>query len=308
MLNLDDLRSQIQQPATVGVLLEKIADVFKQYPLFYGHGTENADDEAYALIFTVLDLIFDDPQSQADMEVSAEVLDKILDITCRRVNERMPLPYLTGVAWFASLPFTIDQRALIPRSPFAELIQNEFVPWLPEVWNKKALDLCTGNGCIGIAVAVWLAELKKVDLVDISTDALELARANVERHGVSERVNVIQSDLYESLPDEQYDLIVSNPPYVPASSMTDLPPEYAHEPVMALQADDDGMAIVDRLLHESAKYLTDEGILIIEVGEIADAVNERYASLPFTWLEFEHGGEGVFMLRKDDLVAFNNKA
>ncbi len=302
--NYESVRDKLQQALSacqrVGELVGVLGEVFAQHDLFYGHGTENPQDEAYALIFSVLELSFEETDAVWEQPFDSSCLDSIIHIASRRICERIPLPYLTGEAWFAGLPFKIDPRALIPRSPFAELIHQQFTPWLEDATSIHVLDMCTGNGCIGIATAVHLPQAK-VDLVDLSDDALQLARDNIHWHGVADRVTAIQSDIFDAVPKEKYDLIISNPPYVPASSMEQLPVEYSHEPVMALQADDEGMAIVDRILKESADYLTDNGVLIVEVGEIEEAVHLRYSDLPFIWLEFEQGGEGVFLLHKKDL-------
>ena len=293
------------QPLTVGSLIHQLAEVFRSRHLFYGHGTDNPDDEAYSLVFTTLGIDFSEADAAWNKKVNQAQLDAVISIAVKRINERVPLPYLTGEAWFAGLRFITDSRALIPRSPFAELIQEEFSPWLRQKPGIRILDMCTGNGRMGIAAAVYLPGIK-VDLVDVSAEALELCRANVELHEVADRVEVIQSDLFEELAGRQYDLIISNPPYVPASSMAELPVEYLHEPEIALQADEEGMAIVDRILQQAADFLSDGGVLIVEVGEIADIVHQQYPSLPFIWLEFEHGGEGVFLLQKKDLMEWHN--
>ena len=293
------------QSRTVESLVYALAEVFRSSDLFYGHGTDNPDDEAYSLVFSVMGLDFDRPDSAWHQKVTRNQLDTLIALALRRINDRIPLPYLTGEAWFAGLRFYVDPRALVPRSPFAELIQNKFVPWLSIKPGMKILDLCTGNGCMGIAAAVYLSEAR-VDLVDLSAAALELSRKNVELHNVGTRTEVIQSDLFDALEGKRYDLIISNPPYVPASSIAELPVEYQHEPNIALQADDEGMAVVSRILQQADDFLTDEGVLIVEVGEIADMVDQHYQGLPFIWLEFEHGGEGVFLLNKQDLTEWRN--
>jgi ribosomal protein L3 glutamine methyltransferase len=299
------LLNQISGPVTVGSLVHVLGELLATQDLYYGHGTDNPHDEAFALIFAVLGLDHDEPGIFWDQQVSKSQVDAVIAVADKRINERMPLPYLTGEAWFAGLRFVTDPRALIPRSPFAELIQNEYAPWLRVRAGMRVLDMCTGNGCIGIATAVYLSDVM-VDLVDISSQALELARTNVELHDVGDRVQIIQSDLFQELEGNRYDLIVSNPPYVPASSMAELPVEYRHEPTLALQADDGGLDIVDRLLGKAADYMSDDGMLIVEVGEIADKVQRHYPVLPFVWLDFEYGGEGVFLLYKQDLVNWRN--
>lgn len=294
------LTQQFSDCITVGALVQSLADAFRSSDLFYGHGTDNPDDEAYALVFFAAGFDFAQTDEVWDNLPESQLLQSVASLASRRIAKRIPLPYLTGEAWFAGLKFIIDPRALIPRSPFAELIQNQFSPWVDTHGPLRVLDMCTGNGCIGIATSIYLPD-SVVDIVDISTDALDVARQNVEYHGVIERVNIIESDLFAELTDQKYDLIVSNPPYVPASSMVNLPVEYRHEPQQALQAEDEGMAIVNQLLNQSADHLNPGGSLIVEVGEIEEAVHERYKQLPFTWLEFEHGGEGVFLLHDADL-------
>ena len=291
--------------ATVGSLVEASTALLTQQPLCYGHGTENAADEAYTLVFDLLEFSFAESESVWERTIMAQQIEVVANGLKKRIEQRMPLPYITGTAWFAGLAFDIDDRALIPRSPIAELIEAGFSPWLAAGGDEaqpRILDLCCGNGCIGIAAAVYLPHAR-VDLVDISTCALLLAEQNIEKHGLQERVQAIQSDLFAALTGRQYDVIVSNPPYVPDSRMADLPQEYRHEPAMALEARDDGMAIVEKILEKSGNYMKDNGILVVEVGEIMPQLAQRHAALPFTWLEFEHGGEGVFVLNRQDLVS-----
>ena len=296
----DALISKLSDATCVGHLVQLVATHLDQHDLFYGHGTDNPDDEAYALVFAVLDISFDEAEAGWKKAVSTEEITKVSAVAYRRIHERLPLPYLTGIAWFAGMPFQIDERALIPRSPIAELLERGYEPWLQATGELRILDMCTGNGCIAIASAAFMVDAK-IDAVDLSSSALELVRANVEMHNLTARVEIIQSDLFSALQDRHYDLIVSNPPYVPRQSMRALPAEYIHEPEMALQAEDGGMAIVDKILRQSARYLKENGILIVEVGEIQQAIEARYPELAFTWLEFVRGGEGVFLLNKSDL-------
>ena len=298
---LKDIQSRTSGALTVGSVVSVLGDLLQAQDLYYGHGTDNSHDEAFALVFSVLELDFDRAETLWQQPVAPDQLDAIVALAGRRIQERLPLPYLTGEAWFAGIRFRIDKRALIPRSPIAELIMEQFQPWVASRNGPRVLDMCTGNGCIGIASALYMPGAQ-VDLVDVSTSALELARENIAMHGVESRVEIIHSDLFANLAGRKYDLIVSNPPYVPASSMSDLPVEYRHEPEMALLADDRGMAVVHRILTDAAHYLNDNGVLIVEVGEIAEQVHEHYRQLPFIWLDFEHGGEGVFLLHKDDLM------
>ncbi len=295
-----DVYGQLAGVVAVAELVERLGSFLELHELHYGHGTDNPRDEAYALVFSALKLDFADTDNIWDNPVSQADLRLVIDLTVRRISKRMPLPYLTGEAWFAGLGFRIDERALVPRSPFAELIKRRFAPWIDVRRELKILDMCTGSGCIGIAASVYLPHAA-VDIVDISREALDLARQNIDLHRVGDRVMAIHSNLFESLDDKRYDLIISNPPYVSADSMASLPIEYRYEPKIALQAGDGGMAVVDMLLQQSAGHLNDNGTLIVEVGEIEQAVHRRHARLPFIWLEFECGGEGVFLLHKEDL-------
>jgi len=294
------LKAILAISSSIGHLVQTVARELDQHDLFYGHGTDNPDDEAYSLVFSALDIAFDDAEACWDQPPEADGIEKVAGLLSKRINERVPLPYLTGIAWFAGLPFHIDRRALIPRSPIAQLLEQGYSPWLQPQAAPRVLDMCTGNGCIGIASAAYMEDAK-VDIVDISASALALARENVALHELKDRVEVVESDLFSALQGRQYDLIVSNPPYVPHESMLKLPSEYSHEPVMALEAEDEGMAIVDKILRQSSRFLKENGILIVEVGEIQQAVEKRYNELPFTWLEFERGGEGVFLLNRADL-------
>lgn len=285
---------------TVGGAVKALERNLQQHNLFYGHGTDNASDEAYTLVFTVLGLDFAHPDQVWNNNYNSARNQTLINIAAQRIVQRIPLPYLTGEAWFAGLRLKIDARAIIPRSPLAELARRQFLPWLQELPMPYILDMCAGSGCIGIAAAVYIPHAR-VDLVDLSADALALSRENIQQHHIADRVKTIRSNLFNSLPARKYDLIVSNPPYVSVGSMRKLPLEYRHEPVMALQADDEGMAIIDRIISEASDYLTDNGILIVEVGETEQAISKRYTQLPFTWLVFEQGGEGVFLLHKKDL-------
>lgn len=283
--------------------VETIAGRFDDAELFYGHGTDNAWDEAVYLVFTVLGLPFggsDEQQSDiAATEVSAEYWRRLDGLADRRIQERIPMAYLLGEAWFAGLPFYVDERVLIPRSPIAELILQQFQPLLNEA-PGRVLDLCTGSGCIGIATALVFPEAS-VDLSDISEDALQLAARNIDRHGLQSRVSAVQSDLFAGL-QGKYDLIVSNPPYVSAEEVADLPPEYQREPSLGLLSDDEGLAIPLQILRQAPDYLSDNGLLILELGYTWPLLAERYPDLPVVWLEFEGGGEGVLAIGRDALI------
>ncbi len=273
---------------------------FNENALFYGHGTDNAWDEAVALILRTLHLPFDiNPSLILDAKLTLSEREKLQHLIERRIKERIPVPYLTHEAWFANLSFYVDERVLIPRSPFAELIENRFSPWLSEE-PLNILDLCTGSGCIAIACAKTFPE-SVVDAIDISEDAIAVAKINVLRHHVEDQVNLHLSDLFSGLPPKKYDLIVSNPPYVDARDMAELPLEFHHEPKLGLEAGSDGLQIVTRILENAKNYLTPEGIIIVEVGNSEHALAEKFPEIPFTWLEFERGDGGVFMLNAKDL-------
>lgn len=273
--------------------------------LFFGHGTDNALDESVALVLHALDLPHDLPPIYLQSRLTTPEKAAIMALFKRRVEERVPVPYLTNEAVFAGQPFYVDERVLVPRSPIAELIENRFEPWIDPERVTRVLDLCTGSGCIGIACAFSFPQAM-VDLVDISPDAIEVAERNVRQHGLNGRVNAVQSDLFESLGGKRYDIIVSNPPYVSHGEMQTLPTEYRREPVLGLEAGSDGLDIVIPMLQLASSYLEPDGIMVVEVGLSADALQQRYAQVPFLWLDFERGGEGVFMLTAGQLVEYQS--
>ncbi|MBT3042182.1 MAG: 50S ribosomal protein L3 N(5)-glutamine methyltransferase [Candidatus Thiodiazotropha sp. (ex Codakia orbicularis)] len=277
------------------------ASRFTEANLFFGHGTDNALDEAAALVLGALHQPPDLPASWFSCRLTGDERERVLGLIQRRIDERVPLPYLLGEAWFAGMRFHINEQVLIPRSPIAELIEKGFSPWLGPSTEPRILDLCCGSGCIGIAAAAYLPE-SHVDLADISAGALAVAKRNIAEYGLQERVTLHQSDLFEKLPDKQYDLIVSNPPYVGAAEMEGLPDEYRHEPVLALQANENGLEIVQRILKQAKRHLSPRGIMIVEVGNSAQLLMDSYPEIPFVWLDFERGGEGVFLLSAADLA------
>lgn len=280
-------------------VLEQMSYAFDAAELYFGHGTDNAWDEACWLLETVLrrqgmhEITADTPLTKSDL-VEAEKLFNA------RIATRKPLAYLLREAWFCGLPFYVDERVLVPRSPFAELIDNRFEPLLTKA-PRRILDLCTGGGCIGIACALAFPEAEVV-LSDISADALEVARINVEKHGLQQRVQLVQSDLFADI-EGTFDLIVSNPPYVGIDEYRELPDEYLREPQLGLVTDADGIGIPLRILEQAAGFLNPEGLLLLETGATWPLLAEARPDLPFLWLEFEHGGEGICALRREELRA-----
>jgi ribosomal protein L3 glutamine methyltransferase len=281
---------------------------FIEAGLFFGHGNENAFNEASQLILHALHLPVDAlPDHFLDARLTPDEKSHVLDLIQQRIEHHMPLPYITHEAWFAGLPYYVDERVLIPRSPFAELIATRFSPWLSadqDVYH--IMDMCTGSGCIAIALA-HAFENAVVDAVDISSDALAVAEINVNRYELAEQLQLLQSDCWDNVPLAHYDLIISNPPYVGAEEMATLPDEYRHEPVSALEAEDNGLALVERILLKAADYLSDDGLLFVEVGNSDLAVDERWPDIAFTWLDFEQGGHGIFMLDKAQCLEFQQR-
>lgn len=272
-----------------------------QANLYFGHGTDNAEDDILWLVLASLNLPLTTDESLFDARLSASEKQHLLSQFSKRIDQRVPVSYLTNKAWFCGLPFYVDERVLIPRSPIAELIEHQFSPWVEASEVDNILDLCTGSGCIAIALAYAFPQAC-VTGVDISDDALQVAVHNRENHQLESQVNFIQSNIWSELPSsERFDLIVSNPPYVSDEEMAALPKEYQHEPDMALRADDQGLYIVEQILAQAKHYITDKGILVVEVGNAEPWLVEKYPQVPFTWLEFERGGQGVFLLTAEQL-------
>ena len=289
----------------VGDAIQWGADQFENAGLYFGHGFDNAWDEAANLVLYVLSLPWDADSDVLYRELTETEKINIGDLYDRRIKEQIPSAYLVGEAWFAGLKFLVDSRVLVPRSPIAELIENQFTPWLSQA-PKTILDLCTGSGCIGIACAHSFPEAEII-LSDISTDALAVAGQNISLHQVSNRVRSIESDLFARLDDKTFDLIVSNPPYVDIEDLSSMPKEYHHEPEIGLASGSDGLDFTRRLLREALQHLSDTGVLIVEVGNSWVALDDAFPNVPFLWLEFERGGHGVFMLTADQLREYRKE-
>jgi ribosomal protein L3 glutamine methyltransferase len=273
--------------------------------VFYGHGTDNPRDESAALVFHALGLSHDVPASVYSRRIAVAGQKQVEALIARRIEERIPAVYLTNLTWFAGLPFHVDRRVLIPRSALAELIERRFTPWIEPTRVKRILDVGTGSGCIAIACAVAFPRAR-VDAVDISNDALEVARLNVRNHRLGRRIRLVESDHFNGLSNRDahaYDIIVSNPPYVGAREMRALPPEYRHEPRIALAAGQSGLDSVRVILREAGRFLRPNGLLVVEVGNTETAVRRAFRDLPFVWLDFKRGGGGVFLLTAEQCQA-----
>ena len=275
--------------------------LFIESNLFFGHGTTNAWDDAVYLSLFALGLPHDSSVSLLDRIPSEEERSRIFSLFDKRLETKIPSAYITKTAWFFDLPFFVDERVIIPRSPIANLIHQSFEPWVTN--PNTILDLCTGSGCIGISCA-YVFKSANVVLSDISKDAIEVGEINIKNHDMAGRIKIIESDLFENLTNSKFDLIVSNPPYVDKQDLLSMPPEYHYEPKISLMAGDDGLSFVLRILRDVRDFLTEKGVLIVEVGNSRSALESMFPSIPFFWFEFSEGDAGVFMLTRDDLDAY----
>ena len=292
-----------QQLATLRDYIRWGSSEFLRNHLTFGHGFGSALDEAAYLVLHALSLPWDWSERYFDCALTSAEREAVYALLLRRVESRQPAAYLTRQAWFCGLPFYVDERVLVPRSPIAELISERFEPWLDSTRVESILDLCTGSGCIAIACQYAFPEAQ-VSASDVSPDALEVARINLQKHDLSEGLTLYSSDLFAQIPAQRFDLIVSNPPYVDAEDMSALSDEFKAEPALGLAAGEDGLDIVDRMLSQALDYLSDHGLLVVEVGNSQLAVMQKYPQLPLSWIEFENGGGGVFCISAVDLKQY----
>lgn len=286
---------------TIRDLLRFAVSQFNKAGLHFGHGSATAYDEAAYLILKTLYLPLDQLDPFLDARVTEIECKQVLEIIERRVKDRIPAAYLMHEAWLGDFSFYVDERVIIPRSFIAELLQTQLSPWIIDPDHiTTALDLCTGSGCLAILMAL-VFENADIDAVDISPQALAVAQKNVQDYGLQERISLIESDLFSALSDKRYNLIISNPPYVNAESMECLPQEYRHEPENALASGEDGLDATRQILRQAERHLTDDGILVVEIGHNRDALEQAFPQLPFTWLETSAGDGFVFLLQKDQL-------
>jgi len=294
-----------EAPLTVEQLIRESAARLEAAQLCFGHGSDNAFDEAAELVFFAAGLKHQDAPGVYARVLTTKQQAAAMQLVQRRIDERIPAAYLTNRMWFCGHEFFVDERVLVPRSPLAELIDAQFAPWIEADSVRRVLDIGTGSGCIAIAVAHAFADAS-VDAADISAEALEVAWINIGWHKLAKRVRSVHSDVFAGVGDARYDVIVTNPPYVGAAEVAALPSEYRHEPQLGLLAGDDGLAIVRRILAEAELHLTANGILIVEVGDTEAALVKAFPRVPFTWLEFERGGGGVFVLTAAQLAEYRS--
>jgi ribosomal protein L3 glutamine methyltransferase len=293
-------RARARRALSVRTLITRAAARLTRAGVFLGHGTDNSWDEAAALVLHALRLPDQGPAKLYRRAIGVRAQERARALVSRRIRERIPSAYLTGVAWFAGVRIKVDARVLVPRSPIAELIERRFAPWIKASRVRRVLDVGTGSGCIAIACARAFPRAR-VDALDISDDALAVARDNLRHHRLTRRVRLVKSDHFSALGGASYDIIVANPPYVGSGELKGLPPEYRHEPQLALAAGRAGLDSVRIILGQAARHLRPGGLLIVEVGNTEYAVRRAWRKLPFLWLEFERGGGGVFLLTREQL-------
>ncbi|RDE73697.1 50S ribosomal protein L3 N(5)-glutamine methyltransferase [Haemophilus sputorum] len=294
----------VEDLATIQDMMRWAYSYFNASDLYYGHGYDNAWDEAQQLVLAAVYLPADVPEAMYQSRLTLVEKERVIRLIETRLGTRQPVAYLTNSAWFCGSEFYVDERTIVPRSPIGELIMQKFAGLIDHE-PKRILDMCTGSGCIAIACAQQFLEAE-VDAVDLSLDALDVAQINIERHGLAERVFPISSDLFNDIPQDKYDLIVTNPPYVDEEDLDDMPQEFHFEPEMSLGSGADGLDITKRILAQAADYLTDNGVLVCEVGNSMVHLIEQFPTVPFNWIEFKNGGLGVFSLTRAQLVEYRH--
>ena len=301
----DIIREAITELVSVQDFIRWACSKFESSDIYYGHGTDNAWDESVTLVLQSVNLPFDTPDIVLQSRLTTSEKELIASRIAKRINKKIPVAYLTNKAMFCESEYYVDSRVLVPRSPIAELIENRFEPWINSDEVENILDLCTGSGCIAIACSQYFPDVI-VDGSDISSDCIEVAEINRESLQ-QDNVAFYQSDLFYQLEHKKYDIIVSNPPYVDAEDFLEIPAEFLAEPKLGLTSGDDGLSLTRQILADAHKYLNDGGILIVEVGNSAQALEEAYPNVEFLWLEFERGGHGVFLLDKKQLKTIGSE-
>jgi len=285
---------------TIAEAVNEITDLLQKYPLNYGHGIQTSIDEAAYLVSFVAGLPPDFGQQSAAQLLGQTEIDRLQGFLHKRIFSRIPLAYLLGETLLLGMKFYVNEHVLIPRSPIAEMIDDRFFPWWSDKQSaRRILDLCSGSGCLGILAALEFDD-SQVDVSDIDPQALQVANKNIAFHGLGSRINAVLSDVYEQLPSDQYDIIIANPPYVPISEQSDLPREFSHEPAHALFAGDDGLDIAKRIIFGASQFLDQKGILVLEVGQSAQALQAQFPHNNLMWHELKHGGEGICILTYDE--------
>ncbi len=296
-----DIQSVCNELSTMTDFMRWGASQFVQAQLSYSHGLSSPLDESVYLVLRSLNLPVDTPDVYWQSKLTNSEKETVLTTLKTRIEEKIPAAYIMQEGWFAGLQFYVDERVLVPRSPIAELVETQFTPWVNPDEVESVLDLCTGSGCIGIACA-YAFPMAKIDLADISKDALDVARINIQQHDAAQAVSIIESDLFSGLEGKKYDIIVSNPPYVDAEDIAGMSAEFQHEPELGLSSGNDGLDCTRKILKQAPNHLTEDGILVLEVGNSQYALAEEYPDLPFEWVDFERGGDGVFILSKSQLT------